>query len=293
MDIDTDALAQKLYDRLLTAYEVQFKDVLPALQGAFPGVDALDEPERFRWFLIEKFPVKDFGITIEEMLKEAGSPRTDDFWRHNRIIDLLESGNPVWPAFATADGIVLDGYHRIAAHRTLKHPNMSVVVAVRKPGPRVMMWDEMWNEAFPIIVPKLYHGTLVKYVPEILEKGIEEAEGWGGASTVGAFLSGTPQGALYWAKMKHQMMNDERVEVHIFDRDHGHEADNLLAVLLVEVPSSEEYRLKADQEQFEDVMADFSPNDWRQSLEKIGDVRFDGSIPPGWIRGVIRPSQIK
>jgi len=138
----------------------------------------------------------------------------------------------------------------------------------------------------------LFHGTLLEHVPAILERGIERGEGWGGAGTSGAFLSGTPQGALYWAKMAHQREHSERLEIHRFDRDHGREIDELLAVLAVQVPDDQAGRLRADEEQFEDVHADFDPSDWRQSLKVIGDVRFDGGIPPGWIVEVIRPSNL-
>lgn len=139
----------------------------------------------------------------------------------------------------------------------------------------------------------LYHGTLAPSVDEILDRGIQVGEGWGGAGTSGVFLSGTPEGALYWAKMAYQRINDEKMEIHRFDRDHGHEMDRLLAVLAVEIPDKETDRLKADEEQFEDVGADFDPEDWEQSLDVIGDVRFEGAIPPRWIREVILPSEVK
>lgn len=142
-------------------------------------------------------------------------------------------------------------------------------------------------------MPKLFHGTLIQNVPEILSNGIEVGEGWGGAGTSGAFLSGTPAGALYWAKMAYQREHGEKLEIYKFDRDHGHEVDELLAVVAVLVPESETGRLMADQEQFEDVHARFDPTDWRESLKAIGDVRFDGPIPPGWITEVIRPSSIE
>lgn len=138
----------------------------------------------------------------------------------------------------------------------------------------------------------LFHGTLLEYVPAILERGIERGEGWGGAGTSGAFLSGTPQGALYWAKMAYQREHSGKLEAHRFDRDHGHEADNLLSVLAVQVPDGQTELLRADEEQFEDVHADFPPEDWRQSLKVIGDVRFEGEVPPTWIMEVILPSRL-
>jgi hypothetical protein len=142
-------------------------------------------------------------------------------------------------------------------------------------------------------MPTLYHGTLVENLPQIYAQGIEQGEGWGGAGTTGVFLSGTPQGALYWAKMAHQRATGEKMEEHRFDRDHGHHADELIAVLAVEIPDDRTDDLKADLEQFEDVLVDFSPDDWKQSLEKIGDVRFNGPIPSDWVQGRIAPSIIE
>lgn len=149
MDLDTDDLAQKLYDASLAAEEVPLSELRPLLSKATPGHDAIDDPEKYRWFLIKKFPTKDFGITLRGMLEEAGSAASQEKWQHDRIIDLLESGEPEWPGLATADGIVIDGYHRIAAHRTLRRRNMSVVVAVRRPSDDERMWDELWNNDFP------------------------------------------------------------------------------------------------------------------------------------------------
>lgn len=149
MDLDTDDLAQKLYDASLAAEEVPLSELRPLLSKAEPGHDAIDDPEKYRWFLIKKFPTKDFGITLRGMLEEAGSAASQEKWQHDRIIDLLESREPEWPGLATADGIVIDGYHRIAAHRTLRRRNMSVVVAVRRPSDDERMWDELWNNDFP------------------------------------------------------------------------------------------------------------------------------------------------
>jgi hypothetical protein len=138
-------------------------------------------------------------------------------------------------------------------------------------------------------IPILFHGTLLEHVPAILRDGIERGEGWGGAGTSGAFLSGTLEGALYWAKMAYQREHGEKLEAHSFDRDRGHEIDRLLAVLAVQIPNDQAELLRADEEQFEDVHADFPPEDWRQSLKVIGDVRFDGEVLPEWIVEVISP----
>lgn len=142
-------------------------------------------------------------------------------------------------------------------------------------------------------MPRLYHGTLVSRLSNILANGISKGEGWGGAWTSGVFLSGTEEGALYWAKLAFQREAEEKLEIDRFDRAHGGDVDQLLAVLVIDIPKDETDKLKADEEQFEDVGADFDPDDWEQSLDVIGDVRFEREIPPQWIGKVIRPSDVK
>lgn len=295
--MDTDALAQKLYDASLAAPEVPLEVVRRMLGSSDPGHEAIDNPEAYRWFLVRRFPVQAFGITLQKLMKEAGSAAGNEKFRHDRILELLKGGALAWPALVTASGIVVDGYHRIAAHRSVRDKFMDVLVAVKRDAGPGDTWDEMWNHAFAegeaeTQVPVLYHGTLVEYLPLISRNGLYETEGWGGAGTKGVFLSGSPQGALYWAKMAYQRARGEKLEAHSFDRDHGADADSLLAVIEVRVPGEYAEVLKADEEQFEDVGADFPPDDWRQSLEKIGDVRFAGRIPPGWLGRALSQSEI-
>lgn len=150
-------------------------------------------------------------------------------------------------------------------------------------------WLDTFEEGIepnpPVSCPVvLYHGTLRGRVPSIKRRGIDVGEGWGGAGTSGVFLSRTPEGALYWAKMAFLRDRGEKLEVARFDRKHGQRMSKLLSVLEVTIPASELGRLKVDMEQAEDVGFEGSEDDWRASLEQIGDVRFDGVVPPEWIR---------
>lgn len=138
----------------------------------------------------------------------------------------------------------------------------------------------------------LFHGTLIEHLPAILKDGIEPGEGWGGAGTSGVFLSGTPYGALYWAKIAYQRAHEDKMEVDRFDRDHGKDMDSLIAILAVEVPESAYVNLWGDEEQYEDIGVELDPKDWRGSLRELGDVRFAGAIPPDWIVEVIQPTMI-
>ncbi len=145
MDLDTDELAQKLYDRSLVAEEVPVAALQDILNRAHPGHETIDEPEQYRWFLIEGVPTKDLEVTLSGLMEDSGDYASQQKWQHDLIVNLLKRGEPAWPALVTAWGVIVDGYHRIAAHRTLKDKTMSVVVAVRRESDE--LWDELWNEA--------------------------------------------------------------------------------------------------------------------------------------------------
>ena len=149
MIVDTEDLARMLYDNSLNAKRVPLSKVKPLVNLATPGHPTLDEPEKYRWFLIKKFPTYDFELNLQDILDEVGDQITDDKYRHDKIVKILRGGGEEWPALVTATGILLDGYHRIAAHDTLNIDHIPVLVAVAKPGTGEQPWDEWWNEAFP------------------------------------------------------------------------------------------------------------------------------------------------
>lgn len=145
MYMDTAALAQKIYDRLLLAVEVDWRQFQPMFDRAEPGWTPFEEPENYRWFLIRKFPVKDLEVTLKRLMSDAKDPGQEKF-QHDRIVELWKKGALEWPVFVTASGIIADGYHRTAAHRTLKHKTTDLIVSVDTSTP--LEWDESWLEAF-------------------------------------------------------------------------------------------------------------------------------------------------
>jgi hypothetical protein len=146
---DTEKIAQALWDHSLGAVEVDPAGFREMLARAEPGWTPFEEPENYRWFFLKSFPVGKLGVTLKAMMKDSGYPGQEKF-QHDRIIDLWKQGAPEWPAFITATGIIADGYHRIAAHRTMKMKKMPVVVSVMRPGTSGYgNWDELWNEAYP------------------------------------------------------------------------------------------------------------------------------------------------
>ena len=130
-----------------------------------------------------------------------------------------------------------------------------------------------------------YHGTLRELLPQIMREGIEEGEGWGGANTKGVFLSDSPEGALYWAKLAYlrQQETGLGLEPERFDRHFGHQQDKLLAIVKVTIPVTQFNNLRADIEQSEDYGFEGQEKDWEMSIQQIGDARYVGPIPPQWL----------
>ena len=129
----------------------------------------------------------------------------------------------------------------------------------------------------------LYHGTLKENVLSILSGGLKVSSGWGGAGTEGVYLSKTPSGAEYWAKIAYMSKNEEPLEPEKFNRKYGDKKEDLISILRIVIPASETKNLKADMEQAEEYGFEGESEDWQQSLDVIGDVMHDGDIPSAWI----------
>ena len=132
----------------------------------------------------------------------------------------------------------------------------------------------------------LYHGTLRSNLEDILSNGLSVHEGWGGAGTSGVYLTKSIDGALYWAKLAYMREIEEDLEAHKFDRKYGKKINDLLVVLKVTIPADKVDNLRADMEQAEDYGFEGDPEDWRGSLDVIGDVMYSGVVPSEWIQVV-------
>jgi hypothetical protein len=149
-----DKLADKLLRRSNGAVEVDPETLQEIFDAGEPGWTALEEPEGYRYFLIKEFPVNAFDVTLKSIIRDADPDNLDEeqeIAQHNRIVEILQAGEVAWPVIVTSSGVILDGYHRIAAHRTLKLDNINVVVAVDRPGEVTARgdWERHWNNRFP------------------------------------------------------------------------------------------------------------------------------------------------
>ena len=138
----------------------------------------------------------------------------------------------------------------------------------------------------------LYHGTTKDRLPKIKRQGLLPSHGWGWAGTKGVYLTKYKDVAKYWAKLRFlgnlQEKGDEnvRMEDTFFDRKFGDKSGELLSILQVTIPPNKLSNLFVDMEQAEDVGFSGEDSDWELSLKEIGDVRYNGKIPPNWIRPI-------
>jgi hypothetical protein len=130
----------------------------------------------------------------------------------------------------------------------------------------------------------LYHGTLKENLKNIMKKGLSPSSGWGGGDTYGIYLSKMPEGALYWAKIAFRVKKNEQMDLEKLERKYGKQMEENLAVLEVKIPFEALDNLRADMEQAEDYDFEGEETDWQESLEVIGDVMYDGLIPPKWLK---------
>lgn len=138
--VDSDVLAQRLYDASpFEPIEIPLSKI--NMSTSDRGHPVVDEPELYRFFLIPKFPVNAFGLRVEDVTRDGDHIFHDDLRRHDKIVELLREG-PAWPAIVTATGVLVDGFHRVAANRTLRRKTMPVIVAVERS--RRDHWDDMW-----------------------------------------------------------------------------------------------------------------------------------------------------
>ena len=134
----------------------------------------------------------------------------------------------------------------------------------------------------------LYHGLIRSNLAKVKTQGLKPSHGYGGAGTNGVYLTKYKDVAIYWAKLQYMRSLEDytMVDETLFDKRYGKQIKKLLAIVQVTIPPTAFDNLHADMEQAEDVGFEGSESDWKGSLEKIGDVRFDSTIPTAWIKEV-------
>ena len=129
MSNQTQQTSEYLAEYIDRAEEVDPADFQHIFEAAEPGYTPLEEPDYYRWFLIKNMPIKAFPVSLKTIMQGAEDPDLER-QQHDTIVELLEAGEPAWPVAVGLGGRILDGYHRIAAHRTLKLPTIDALVSV-------------------------------------------------------------------------------------------------------------------------------------------------------------------
>jgi len=107
-----------------------YQDVIDS--GEREHWEQISHPQNFDWYLIRRVPLKFFPEATLETVKQLDDPeeRKEHRDRINEILTLLKAGEPVWPVIvASESGVIVDGWHRLAALHKLKVPFVDILYA--------------------------------------------------------------------------------------------------------------------------------------------------------------------
>ncbi len=100
--------------------EVKWEDYREVIEASEPW-DPIQWPEDHNWFLIKDVPLSLFEDVSIRDIADVDDPdeQAEHRDRYQYIVDLLKAGEDPWPVIVASNGLILDGYHRLAAMRTL------------------------------------------------------------------------------------------------------------------------------------------------------------------------------
>lgn len=110
---------------------VEWQDYREVIEASEPW-DMIRWPENHEWFLIKDVPLSTFReVSIGEVAYvEDPGDRREHRERYRRILKILKKGATPWPVIVTNTGGIIDGYHRLAALRTLRRPSVDVLYVI-------------------------------------------------------------------------------------------------------------------------------------------------------------------
>lgn len=94
--------------------------------------DPIQWPENHDWFMIRKVPMKAFrGITLGAIADvEDPGERKEHRERYQEILKKLKNGAAPWPVIVADTGVIIDGFHRLAALQKLKATAVDVLYVI-------------------------------------------------------------------------------------------------------------------------------------------------------------------
>lgn len=110
---------------------VQWEDFREIIEASEPW-DPIQWPQNHDWFLIRKVPMSAFrGITVAAISDvQDRAERREHRERYEHILKMLKKGATPWPVIVSDFGMIIDGYHRLAALHTLKATAVDVLYVI-------------------------------------------------------------------------------------------------------------------------------------------------------------------
>jgi hypothetical protein len=107
---------------------VLWEDYREILEASEPW-DPIRWPENHDWFLIKDVPLGAFREVTIDAVQDVGprGERSEHRERYKAILKMLKKGASPWPVIVADTGMIIDGYHRLAAMNTLKRPSVDVL----------------------------------------------------------------------------------------------------------------------------------------------------------------------
>lgn len=110
---------------------VDWQDYREVLEASEPW-DPIRWPENHDWSLIKDVSLDAFrevNIARVSQVEDPGE-RREHRERYREILKLLKKGIAAWPVIVADTGMIIDGYHRLAALHTLRRRIVDVLYVV-------------------------------------------------------------------------------------------------------------------------------------------------------------------
>lgn len=108
--------------------QVSWEDFREIIEASEPW-DPIQWPENHDWFLIKDVPLDAFReVNVDAIAEvEDRAERREHRERYKAILKMLRGGAHPWPVIVADSGMIIDGYHRLAAMSTLKRSTVDVL----------------------------------------------------------------------------------------------------------------------------------------------------------------------
>ncbi len=110
---------------------VKWEDYREIIESSEPW-DPIQWPENHDWFMIQNVPMDLFkDVSVREIADvEDPGERQEHRERYRYIMEMLKKGEKPWPVIVGENGFIIDGYHRLAAMRTLRRKTVDVLMVL-------------------------------------------------------------------------------------------------------------------------------------------------------------------